>query len=262
MSTYINGCMNERSEKMKFDQGMGTMTTPLIPMAPTMRKFIILSLILLVPSISMAQSFLPRTQERGGKWQSTFNVFNQGSEDISSNSGTNLDFDDEWGWGFGFGYNFNNHLALGFDLNFVRPRYNATIVTDDDGDQEPDGTTNISHKADMFTGQLNLTYNILNKAITPYIEGGLGWTYVDSNVADGPGGTVCWWDPWWGYICSSTYSTYDDTRFSYGGGVGMRWDINPGVFLTGSYNVLQLDTPSQADDGLFDSWRFQIGWMF
>ena len=231
-----------------------------------MRSLVIATLIILAPGYSMAQAFLPQSQDRAGKWQTTFNVFNQGSEDISTQGGSTLDVDDDWGWGFGFGYNFNNYLALGFDLNFVNPSYNATLLVDGDENTPPDGipedTIDISHKLDMFSGQLHLTYNILDKSFTPYIDAGLGFTYVDSNVSDGTGGTVCWWDPWWGWICGNTFNTYDDTRFSYGGGVGLRWDINPGVFITGSYNLLQLDTPSYTDDGTFDSWRFQIGWMF
>ena len=40
----------------------------------------------------------------------------------------------ELGFGLNFGYNFNEHLALGLDIEWLRPDYKATLVPEDPND--------------------------------------------------------------------------------------------------------------------------------
>ena len=87
-------------------------------------------------------------------------------------------------------------------MAWARPDYNAVLVPDDGS---PD--IDIRHTANIWTGQLNGTFVFTDKAVSPFVEAGLGWTNFDSNVASEPPITGCWWDPWWGYICSNFYST-------------------------------------------------------
>jgi opacity protein-like surface antigen len=92
------------------------------------------------------------------------------------------------------------------------------------------------------------------------VQAGLGWTYIDSNVSDGRPTTGCWWDPWWGYVCADFYDTYDDNRFSYGAGAGLRYEFRNGMFVKGSYNLLELDGEGNGADPSFDLWRLELGW--
>jgi hypothetical protein len=85
-------------------------------------------------------------------------------------------------------------------------------------------------------------------------------TSLDSNIADGLPTTGCWWDYWWGYVCRSYWSTYSDTSFSYGGGLGIRWDINGALFMRASYNLLKIDTGGNSNDPTLDMGRIEIGW--
>ena len=220
-----------------------------------MQKIIITIAMIAMSPLAWSQgSFRYGPDERAGEWNIALEAVYQGSESSSSGNGAGLNLRDDWGFGFMLNYNFTNHLALGFDMTFLEPRYDATYVPDDGT-----GPQTLSHKASIFHGQLKGTYNLLEGPLTPYVDVALGWSSVDSNVADGPPVTGCWWDPWWGYICRSYYSTYDDSNWTYGGGLGIRWDINRDVFMRTSYNVLQMDVSGPSDAGNSNLVRIEIG---
>jgi len=196
--------------------------------------------------------------DRVGEWNLSLQAVYLGSESTSGANGSAVELQDDWGFGFMLGYNFTNHLALGFEMNFLDPRYNYTVVPD-----EPNPTPQtVSHTASIFNGTFKGTYNLLEGPVTPFIDVNLGWTYIDSNVANAPPVTGCWWDPWWGYVCRSFWSTYDDTNFSYGGGLGIRWDFNRDMFLRASYSIQKLDVGSGSSDPSWDMGRIEIGWRY
>jgi opacity protein-like surface antigen len=163
--------------------------------------------------------------------------------------------DSGYGFSFGVGYNFTEHFALHFDGSWSRADYDAVLDTEDDGPVQ------ISHRLSLWNGQFNGVYNIIDGPFTPYVQAGAGWTYVDSNVADGPPSTGCWWDPWWGYICAPFYSTYTATNFAWNVGAGLRYEMRSGTFLRGGWERTQIDGGSGADPA-FDAFRFEFGWMF
>ncbi len=193
--------------------------------------------------------------DRTGRWEATAQIIGSSSESSGGEMGSGLDVDSDVGFAFGFAYNFNEHLAMGMDFSFLNPDYEATIETDD-GD-----IVTIDHEMDVFNGNLNATWNFMEGPFTPYVQAGLGWTYIDSNVADGLPSTGCWWDPWWGYVCANFYDTYDDTSFSYGAGAGLRYEFGNGMFVKGSYNVMELDGSGDGADPSFDLWRLELGWQ-
>jgi opacity protein-like surface antigen len=194
-------------------------------------------------------------QSRSGTWEASVQLFGTSSEKSSGENGSSLDLDSGIGLGAGVHYNFTDKLAAGFDMGWIRPDYEATYATEDDG------LVTIKHEMSVFNGQFNGTWNLLEGPFTPYLQAGLGWTYVDSNVADGPPVTGCWWDPWWGYVCQNFYSTYSDTNFSWGYGVGARYEFSNTMFVKASYNRVEVTIDDGADPK-FDSFKIELGWMF
>jgi len=222
-----------------------------------MRLFSTLCLLCLAGAVTAQEFRVPSVDNsRANKWDLSFNLIGLESESTSGPDGAGAKIDSEVGWGFGFAYNLNKNFALGFDFSFVEPRYNATLV-DEDGD-----VTNVSTRLTASTGQFKGIWNILDGPITPFVEAGLGWTYLDSNITSGPPVTGCWWDPWWGYICSTYWNTYSDTSFSYGGGLGLRWDVTSSFFLKASYDLLKVDLGSSAGDLNLNNWKIDIGTSF
>lgn len=221
------------------------------------KKIIVAVILIVFSTVAWSQGY-----DRAQHWDLSIGALYMGSESIGGGGAqgqqsSSLEIDDDWGLGFTFGYNFTNHWALSFDLNFLTPRYQATLVPEDPADSPE----TFSHQMDMFSGLVRGTYNILQGPITPFIDLSAGFTYIDSNVADRPPTTGCWWDPWWGYVCQTFASTYNDTRFSYGGGFGVRWDIGSDMFFRATYSIMTLDMGNSSDP-LLDIGRLDIGWRF
>ena len=130
--------------------------------------------------------------ERAGEWNLSLQAVYLGSKRSSGSNGSSINVQDDWGLGFMVGYNFTNHLALGFEMNFLEPRYDYTFVPDE---PNPKPQT-INEKLTMFNGLLTGTYNVLEGPVTPFIDLSLGLTNLDSNVTDGPPPTGCRWASW------------------------------------------------------------------
>jgi opacity protein-like surface antigen len=210
---------------------------------------------LLVAQPASAQWWDSSPGKRTGKWETSIGAYFTGSESSDGTNDASVDVDAGYGVSFGLGYNFSEHLALSFDGAWSRADYDAVLDTEDEG------PVAISHRLSLWTGQFNGIYNIVEGPFTPYVQAGIGWTYVDSNVADGPPSTGCWWDPWWGYICAPFYSTNTETNFAWNVGAGLRYELRGGTFLRGGWERTQIDGRSGADLS-FDALRVQIGWLF
>jgi opacity protein-like surface antigen len=180
-------------------------------------------------------------------------IYNQSISENGSN-GSSLDVDSEIGFAFSAAYNITSRLAVGFEGGYVRPDYTTVINSEDSGLVE------LKHTLTVGTGMFNAIYNFSSNAFTPYVQAGLGWTYVDSNISDGPPVTGCWWDPWWGYVCRNFYSTYDSNDFAYGVGAGLRYDTMGSMFVKGGYTYTWIDGDADVDQnvGVF---RLELGWQ-
>lgn len=191
-------------------------------------------------------------QHREQTWEFDAGLLWSDSLSLSGEMGTGLEIDDDMGFYLGGTYNFTNRMALGFGFGWLSPDYEATYLSEDALLPQT-----LRAQMDTFTISAKGTFNFLEGPITPYLELGFGWTAVDSNVADGPPITGCWWDPWWGYICAPFYDTYSEDLTSWSGALGVRWDINRMWGLKASYGILELDTSSRTEDASIDMFTIQ-----
>lgn len=222
-------------------------------------RIIALLLTLLLSSDVFAQRFskqIDRDGLRNKNWETSLYLVSQSGSGITGENGSTLDVDSDTGWGFSFGYNLTNKWNFQYKFTLVKPDYSATIVPEEE--TEPPQT--IDYNMSKYSNQLNATYNFLEGRWSPFVQAGVGWTKLDSNIVDRPPVTGCWWDPWWGYICSTTWTTYDTTRFSYNAGVGVRWDINGALFSRLAFNREWVDLKSGTMD--FDTISIDLGFMW
>jgi hypothetical protein len=206
-----------------------------------------------IPGIALAQG------DRSRSWEWSFAALYQDSKNMGSEGGSTLAVDGTLGFGLNFGYNLSNKFTLGFDLDYIKPDYRAVLVDDM---VVPAASTTINHKFTQWNMRFKGSFNMLDGPFVPFLEAGLGWTYIDSNVADGPPITGCWWHPWWGYICNNYYSTFTETTFTYGAGLGFRYHFRGGTFLKASYNVWELDGVGNISDPTISGYRLEFGWGF
>ena len=216
-----------------------------------MKRVFILVSALVLSATAAAQN------DRSDMWEFGLIVSDMSSEALSADMGSSIDIDGDTGLGLTIAYNINNRFAVGADFIWSSPKYTAVLVPEGLG--QP---TVIDHKMDLFTYTFTGTWNLLEGPLTPYLEANYGWTNVDSNVADQPPITGCWWDPFWGYVCDTFFSTYSKTRTSYGGAAGLRWDSGNGWTLKASYGFLELDTSSATEKANMDVIRVDLAWLF
>lgn len=204
-------------------------------------------------------------QERGVGWEFGADLIYQLSQDVDANGGldeggSNFSLDDDIGLSINFGYRFSDRLELQFALDWNDVDYDASVVTYSDITGQPNGTLDISGSLESFTPRAAVHYNFVDGPITPYVKAGIGWTFIDTNIPEGRAQTVCWWDPWWGYVCGNVQDTRSVDGFEYELGLGVRWDIGPGYSLRVGYEKHWLDL-SEAD-GTPDLDQFKIGIVY
>ena len=228
-------------------------------------RTLILALAFLLPALATAQSF-GTSASAGGTWdfsvgliyQDGLSVGGQGGSQTSIPDTSALSVDSEIGFGLNFGYNLNEHFAVGLDIDYISPDYKATIIPEDPNENP----VQIDHDLTQWNWRLKGTWNISKGPFVPFVDFGFGWSNIDSNVANGPPITGCWWHPWWGYICDSYYDTFSSTETTWGGAVGLRYDLRNQSYLKLSWNRWELDAGGNSDDFTLESFRFEYGWRF
>lgn len=223
-----------------------------------MKRFslILVMLILLVATLAQAQTtrHTMRPLSRAGRWDFSVQTRYLPSQSYEGDGSSTLDISDDLGWGFGFGRNINAHFNLGFSFNWRSVDYVSTAVDQDDPTitNRYDGELSTSNFA--FTGE----WNVLEGRFTPYVNGSFSWMSIDSNVFAG-WGSGCWWDYFWGPICTTVPLTYGTTTTAYTLGVGLRYEITRSFFARGGYEHGWTGESILDDMSML---RVDVGWMF
>ena len=196
-------------------------------------------------------------QYREDRWEFSLGTFYQLGTTVDGQEGTGLETNNDFGFSLGGGYNFTDRVATTFGLQWAGVGYDATAL---DEDLNP---VDIRGKYDSFTLSGNLVYYLTDGPISPYIGAGIGWTWIDTNVPNGPPSTWCWWDPWWGYVCSTSYPTETRNAFSYQATLGLRYEFdNDSTFRRLGYTSQWMDFDASSGTPRFDVIVLDIGWMF
>jgi len=189
---------------------------------------------------------------RAEKWDYSLGLKYSLASDISGEGGSKAEVDEDLGFGFAAGYNFNDYFQLGGSFNWDSRGYRATGIGEDGSD--------ILYNNSMDTTVLGLNgiYFILPGNLTPFVSGSMGYTFLDSNIQNGPPTTQCYYDPWWGHRCNTYTPTKTKSGMSYAVGIGLRFDLNEGASFQLSYNKAWLDISSMSKTADFDSIRIDF----
>ena len=173
------------------------------------------------------------------------------SETITGANGSSADNNAALSMGFGMGYNFSDHFQVNGAFSWSQRNYTARPVPDA-------GVTVNPYNNTMYTSslQVNAVYYFMAGDFTPFVQGGFGTTYIDTNIPNGTGtGSTCYWDPYWGYVCGTYVPTKTSSNISYSAGAGARYDVNRQFGLQGSYNKFYIDAPNSGSTPSFDVFR-------
>jgi len=202
-----------------------------------------------------AQNSPPREK----KWEFTLQPQYVHGQTFDSGNGSGGTVNSSLGFGMGIAYNLSNHLSLGGDFFWNSASYTATVAPaagNGGGPYTVQGTLQTS------TIRFDATWNFLASDITPFVTGGIGSTYINTNIPNGPQTPVCWYDPWWGYYCGSYVPTKAAYYVSYSGGAGVRWDLDRSVFVRALFNRMWIDAGSSVGTVSVDQYRIDVGFKF
>ena len=208
----------------------------------------------LMPTVAVAQN-----ADREGTWEFLFDVNYQDGYGIDFDGGSSADTDSDLGFSLGATFHYSNRLAFQFALDWLNVDYDATIQS---GDIPPNPSFDVRGEMEVFTPRFNVLLNLLESNFTPYISAGIGWSFIDTNIPTGPPQVGCWWDPWYGQICTTYQNTRDLDEFAYQAGVGLRWDVNRGLSLRLGYEKQWVDVGTATSTPGFDVIRFGLGYKY
>jgi opacity protein-like surface antigen len=220
----------------------------------TMKRMMVLAC---VAGLLVQQTVVAQSSGREGQWETRVGFLFQNSSEADFKGGTTADFDSDLGFRFGLAYHYTDQVEFGLNLGVGQTDYSADIAGD-----EPGEFFRVKGDLDYTTLTVDGTWNFMSGPFSPFVTGGIGWSWVDTNIATGPPETGCWWDPWWGYVCTSFQDTRTIDGFSYGVGVGARYELTDTVAVHGSYRVNWIDFEEAESTPDFDGFELTFGWKF
>jgi hypothetical protein len=217
-----------------------------------MRYLILLITALLAAAPAHAQS------TRGGKGEFYLSpVFTDGKS-YSFEGGSTARTDTGFGITLGYAFNFDQKRALGIEFAWSDQDYVAN-VQGGPGNLGNNGT--IRAALETWTVRFLGTYHFMEGNFTPFVTGGLGWTYIDSNIPTGLPENLCWYYPWYGSYCATYVPTATSTKFSYNAGLGLRMEMGKG-FIRGMVNQQWIDFGGNYGSDSVTQYRIDFGVKF
>ena len=217
-----------------------------------MRTLILIITALLAAAPAHAQS------TRGGKGEFYLSpVFTDGKS-YTFDGGTTARTDTGFGITLGYAFNFDQKKSLGIEFAWSDQDYVANVQG---------GTGNIGNNGQIrssietWTVRFLGTYHFMEGNFTPFVTGGLGWTYIDSNIPTGLPENLCWYYPWYGSYCATYVPTATSTKFSYNAGVGLRMEMGKG-FIRGMVNQQFVDFGGSYGSDSVTQYRIDFGVKF
>ena len=209
--------------------------------------------VVLIPSFAAAQG---GTREAG--WDFGVDAIYQFSKTINFDGGSRLSLDDDLGAGLTFGYRFNSQFELQFGLDWNSVDYHGTLQSSN----LPGLSASVNGDMETFTPQLNAVWNFMDSPLTPFVTGGIGWAFIDTNIPTGQVQVGCWWDPWWGQICTPYQPTKSVDSFTYQLGAGVRWDFGEYATARFSYEKVWVDLNKASSTPGLDQLKLGFAWRY
>jgi hypothetical protein len=179
-----------------------------------MRKFAI-CLLLAFAGQSYAQS-----RADTNEW--SLNLFVVGTKHYAFEGGASARNDGGAGIGLTVARNLNNYFAIGVDASLSEFKYRATVAPG-----PGNGAASFATDGEMETAALraHATWNLLARPVTPFLTANAGFIILDTNLGRDAPANACWIYPWYGEVCSDKAPKNNLTRFTYGLGAGLRFDL-------------------------------------
>jgi opacity protein-like surface antigen len=198
--------------------------------------------------------------DRQPGWDFGGELLYQFSQGVDFEGGSKADLEDDLGLALSFTYRFNSRFELLFGIDWNSVDYQADIAP---APVSPGGPVlgsgfSVEGEVEYWTPRVGVNFNLLEGDLTPYVTGGVGWSFIDTNVPEGRPQSACWWDPWWGYVCGTFQDTKSTDELTYNVGVGLRWDLRSSISLRLGYERHWLDLGEATSTPGFDQIKLGV----
>ena len=209
-----------------------------------------------IAAVGLALSAFANAQssDREPGWEVGMDVVYQDAGTIKFEGGSTINLEDDLGVSFTFGYRFNPHIEMQFALDWSDVDYRANIA------RVAGGSAFASGSMESFTPRVNLNVNLLDRPFTPYVMAGVGYAFIDTNIPNGRPQTGCYWDPWYGNICTTYQSTKTAEELTYQAGAGLRYDFGSGGSLRLAYERHWIDLSHASGEAAVD--QIKLGFVY
>jgi hypothetical protein len=195
--------------------------------------------------------------DREGSWETRVGVIFNNSANWDFNGGTTAEVKSDSSLLLGIAYHYTDNLEFGANLNFGSTDYTANIIGDEIGE-----SFDVHGSYDSTSLMFDATWNVMDGPFTPFLSATAGWAWIDTNIAEGPPQTGCWWDPWWGYVCANFQDTKSIDGLAYGIDIGARYDISESFDVKASYGMRWVDLSHASGTPDIDGFSLTFGWKF
>src|SRR5262245_7714660 len=149
-----------------------------------MLRFLFLVAALLAAAGAQAQT------TRGGKSEFYLSPVFTNAKSYNFEGGSTARSDTGYGLTLGYAFNFDQHTALGMEVSWSDIDYRATVQPGIGNNNAP---VDIRGTMETWTVRFLGNYYFTKGDIAPFITGGLGWSYIDTNIPTGLPQNVCWY---------------------------------------------------------------------
>ncbi len=193
-----------------------------------------------------------------GDWEFRIGPVFQESKNVSFHGGSSADIDSTTGIKIGAGFYVTDQLIIGGNFGYGQSSFNGTVQSGSPGLSAQIENGHVDFSTLMF----DATYTFLQGPIRPFGKVGLGWNWINTNIASGPPQYGCWWDPWWGYICSGYQPTHGSSNFAYQVGAGVQANFSRSFAIDLDYQYTWVDVSNATSTPGFGAIELLFVWRF
>jgi opacity protein-like surface antigen len=214
--------------------------------------------IILLGAVLATPAFAQNKDSRDAGWEFGLDLNYLLGSNIKFDGGSVVDVDDDIGIAVAFGYRVNPRFEVGFTLDWASVDYDANLQSA----TFPGTSASVRGEMEAFTLMAKGVFNFIDGPVTPFLSASGGWSWIDTNIPNGPTEIGCWWDPWYGQICAPYTDTASADTFVYGAGIGVRWDIGYYGSMRFSYEMHWGDFDHADGSPEFEQFRLGYVWRY
>lgn len=178
------------------------------------------------------------------------------AEDTAFDGGTVVRTEAATGFVFTFDYYFKDRWSVGASSALHQVDYLADVSATGPFGESGDRVIGELESASLI-GHVKRYFGDSNR-VEPYASAGVGFVNIDTNIPEGPAFGVCWWHPWWGFVCDAVQPTRTTTEPAMTLGVGVRVDIGRRLFFDANLGRQWIDFDTANRPG-FSQLRLAVG---